>query len=299
MSSQSNAAAPPNPWLRVIGLLVVATSSSFLGYWLVVGDDGPGFSSFSGSTSSSDASPTDATSSSDGGAEGGLATKTTSPAEDLGIPVIDGRTIRPTPPLSMGDRYYWKCYPSGETKALLEDACPPMRPFERLFTSKLGALTRCYQRLDERETGTLSLAVDVDFGEPTKTGEETSGPREAKLKFWSGRSTTIENHDALISCLNNRLGKVDFRGDRHDMQRYVMFFPIEFEEPSSEGGTPVELVLDRVRLRREPVKGKVVARLAQGEPIRVFEIENDWARVKTLDGREGWLFAEAITVTDP
>ena len=166
-----------------------------------------------------------------------------------------------------------------------------MRPFERLIASRMAEVVKCRDRLDDPDaTGVLSLAVDITF----------VGEGKGKTRYWAGRSTTLKGADSIITCVRRELDEMPLDAVKHQRHRYKIFFPLEFTAAPAKGsGTPVELVLDRVRLRREPVKGKVVARLRRGEPVRVFEVQDGWARIRTVDGREGWLFAEAITVQNP
>jgi hypothetical protein len=195
----------------------------------------------------------------------------------------------------MGDPHYWRCYEPGKAEPRYDDACGRLRTIERLVASHMGSIVGCYTRLDmHAKTGTLSLAVDLDFD---GTDAETD-PSPGKARFWSGRATTLDGADAMVTCVRGRLADFSLAGVEHTYTRYTVFFPIEFR-PAAGEGTPAELVLDKVRLRESRVDGRILARLALGEPVVVHEVRDGWAKITTVDRREGWVFGEAITVPEP
>jgi SH3-like domain-containing protein len=92
------------------------------------------------------------------------------------------------------------------------------------------------------------------------------------------------------------VGELSLRGIEHRKERYVIFFPVTFAhgEGNAPPGTAAELSRDKVRLRAAPETGPVQARLRRGELLRLLERRDEWLRVRTADGLEGWVFAEAI-----
>lgn len=292
----------PLPLLQVFGLLLVAPASAALGFFAVVYSEDPSLLTV-GERRDAAASARDAI-------DGGTALGDAGQRPEASATGIDELALRTAPSVTIGEPYYWRCWDAGKQTPLPETACDRMRPFERVVASRLGIVIKCFERLDRPDSkGLLSLAIDVDFGEESgeggddqENGESGKGGKGGKsgesgsIGFWSGRSTTLDGADTIISCLRNKIASLPLAGIRHKRQRYTIFFPIEFRgEENPEKGTSVELIMDRVRLREEPVKGKILARLKRGEPILVFEIHDGWAKVKTADGREGWIFVDAIT----
>ncbi len=276
-------------WLHLLGLVIVAPLSMTIGFYLMTGgstdhqvtelrrDGGP---------RANDGSTGDATPETGDGAPLDAVERITSIA---GIP------IRPAPRVSLGAPHYWRCFNTGNQEPLFEEACGRLRPLERRVASHLSAVVRCYQRLDmHHKTGTLSLAIDFDFAGIDEEGSHATG----KMRFWSGRSSTLDGADGMITCIRSRLSDLSLRGIEHAHERYTIFFPVEFQTLAGQG-TPAEIVLDKVRLRREPVKGKIIARLKQGEPVVIYQVHDGWAKLRTVDRREGWVFAPAITIPDP
>lgn len=290
----------PLPLLKIVGLLLVAPASAAIGFFAVVYAEDPSFLIAGGETDTA----VDAGAVIDGGpsiGEGGQGTQASSDG-------VDGLALRTAPTVTMGEPFYFRCWDAGSETPLNEDACDRMRPLERVVASQLGVVIKCYERLDRPDSkGILSLALDVDFGEGSVAGDAgqepgkgSKGGQEGKVGFWSGRSTTLEGAETIITCLRRKLDSLPLEGIRHRRQRYTIFFPIEFSgDESPAKGRSVELILDRVRLREAPVKGKILARLKRGEPILLFEVREGWAKVRTSDGREGWIFLEAITSQEP
>jgi len=284
---------------QLLLLLVIAPASTLLGFVAVLYFSGGSERLFAETTPAAPVTELDPAS--DGGVPGsgdGAALESDDFEDPDGPVQFEGLLVRRTPAVKMGDPFYYQCWDQGSDKALENEACERLRPLERLIASRVGEVVRCRDRLDEpNATGMLSLAVDITF-EP-ESGKAKGGAK-GKVRYWAGRSTTLKGAEAIITCVRRELEEMPLHAVKHKRQRYKIFFPIEFATAPAKGaGTPVELVLDRVRLRREPVKGKIVARLRRGEPVRVFEVRDGWARIRTVDRREGWVFGEAITVPNP
>jgi hypothetical protein len=262
---------------RIAALLLVATGSAVAGFLDVVDLDrgrgetelgageGPGMS--------------DALSRSDGGGEDGGAAE---PPADEGGPA-------PAGDVALGEPFYFRCWgDEADAGPLGEAECGRLPPLERLVASRVGRAQECRDRSSRPVArGVLSLAVDADFG-------------SGRLRFWSGPSSTLENADEILACLRRDLEDTSLETMRHRWQRYAVFFPLRFgtpEEDASPGdaGQSTRILLDRVRLRDRPESGRVVARLRRGETVEVLERAAGWVRIRTADGREGWVFDPAIT----
>lgn len=299
----------------VVSLVVVALASTAAGFVAVVSSAGPErLRQGTWLTQADELAAVDA--GAGGDADAGDAATDAVPvpevARETALHEVGGVPIQPAPRLKLGgEPFYWRCWDSGSTTPLHEGDCDRMRPFERLIASRLGVVARCYERLDRPDaTGVLSLAVEVDFGPtpPPDAATKTKAPAKApagdagaagSIRFWSSQSTTLEGAEAIINCIRRDLDEIPLDGITHRRQKYTIFFPIEFlGTADDEGGTPVELVLDKVRLREAPENGKIVARLRKGEPVRVLEVREGWARVKTADAQEGWLYVDAIKLTE-
>lgn len=267
----------------------------FLGFYLIVTLNGGMDRLFAAQNVEQTRPNSESRSALDGGADGSMpgdGSLVKVSGASSGETMFHGIHVRPIPPIKVGEPFYFRCWDADSETPFEGESCGRIKRFERAIAARLGHVLRCYERLDrQKTTGHLSLAVDVSFA-----GVERDG--EGEFRLWSGGSTTVENEEAFLSCIRQRFDPPSLSRIRHQKERYTIFFPIDFLAESEEG-RQVEVVLDRVRLRREPVKGSIRAVLSQGEPITIYEVRDSWVRGKTMDGREGWLFAEGITVPEP
>lgn len=277
---------------HVLSLVIVAILSTTAGFLVVVFSAGVENLTFfaSGEVSPIVDSGLEADAQIDASAEPDTETEEQPPEEVNGSKILGDLSVRPAPRLKLGDPYYWRCWDKEGDTALDESQCDRLAPFERLVASHLGEVVRCSERLDSPDlSGTLSLAIEIRFDEEE---DETRN-----IKIWSSPSSTLKSSETIVSCLRQKIKSLPVKGIRHKRSKYTIFFPVEFLGTKGEG-VPVELIMDRVRLREEPVKGKIVARLRKGEPLWVYEISDGWAKIETPDGRKGWIFSDSITLTD-
>lgn len=294
MSSKEPANQPSRRGLRVAVLVVVANAAAIGGFIAVLELAGVETILSRGISASSTNEPEEGGVSLDGGLDSAVenadATSTSTVVEEL--------NVKSTPSIKLGEPFYWRCWAGmdeGEPP-LPEKECKRLKTFERAVASRMREVIYCYERLDGRAKGTLSLAVDVTF--PVKAPDAGPGDGGA-IRFWSGSSSDIEGADAIVACIRNKVEAIPLKGIRHKWQRYSIFFPIEFDPDNADESTEtVELLLDRVRLRESPVDGKVVARLRRGEPLQILERGDGWVRVKTADNREGWVYSPAIMLQE-
>ncbi len=286
MSSGETSKTPPRRGLHVALLVVVANASALAGFFLI-------YKPASNGTRVSTLAISDAAT--PARVDAGDA----SPAVDEALRENElARYVKTAPSVSMDEPFYWRCWAGMEEDepSRPEKECKRLKSFERLVASRMREIIECYERLDGPAVGTLSLAVDVTFPRGTPDAGTTD---EGTVRFWSGQSSNIKGADVIVACLRDKVKSLPLKGIRHKWLRYSIFFPIEFKSAAPEGSSEmVELLLDRVRLRERPVDGKIVARLRRGEPLEVLERGEGWIRVKTVDGRVGWVYSPAITMEE-
>jgi len=259
--------------LRIFTLLVVAFGSAAAGFLLVTRLFGP-----APGEGGADAAPPPAP------IDGGIAD-----AGGLLPPAVPVER----PDVTLGEPFYFRCWETAEEVdggLRRRSECGRLPPLERLIASRLGEARGCRDRSTRPVAeGTVSLAVDAHFG-------------EKRLRIWSGRSSTLENAAEVATCLRRELEDYDISPWLHRYERYTVFFTLVYGGEASAGdagapdaGTAVRVVLDRVRLRESPEHGRILARLRRGETVFVLERGDGWFRVRTADGREGWIYEPAIT----
>ena len=258
-----------SPLVRIVTLVLVAAGSATAGFFLVVllaGD---------ARVATEDTA--------DEPEETAHAEPTSAADEDDG----DGSDDVTASEVSLGEPYYFRCFGEGADRPV-EGSCGRLPGIERLVASRLAAAERCRSRSSNPVSeGLLSLGIDVDFGANT-------------MRLWSARSTTVPAAEEIVACLRGDFEGFDVASVRRRHHRYTVFFPIRFgaqPDASVQGedtAKTVRIALDRVRLRAEPERGKILARLRQGEPVQLLESRDEWVRVRTADGREGWVFEPAV-----
>lgn len=260
-------------WVRIATLVVVAAGSAAAGFFGVVALAG-GARRARGGEDASVAPPAEAP---DGDREAADA----GPAEEA--PAAPGGRV------AVGEPFYFRCWSEADAGPLTEGQCGSLPPLERLVASRLELAERCREQSSQPVAeGVVSLGVDADFG-------------SGRLRLWSGPSSTLTNAEEVVSCIRRGFEDVSIEPMRHRLVRYTIFFPISYgaeaeaEAAPADGGQMVRLVLDRVRLRESPERGRIMARLRRGELVTIVERREGWIRVRTADGREGWVFEPAIT----
>jgi hypothetical protein len=185
---------------------------------------------------------------------------------------------------------YLKCWDQGGTLHRFP-ACDSLELLEKRLGTRLYVLDRCKRRHagDEAE-GELSLGMQVDFA-------------ERAISFWSGPSSTVEEANAIGTCVRRDLAGLPIHEIEHKFERYVAFFTVIFRDPERleqelrqkrRRGRVVDVVKDHVRMRKEPVNGYVFGKISSGNSVHLLEKKNEWCRVITPGDREGWMICDAL-----
>lgn len=273
MAEGGQARLGADTWARIACLLVVAFGAAAGGFLLVT-TCGGGRLAGGPSTAREAREP-------DGRAEdGGGAASDEGEAEDA---------APSTPRVTLGEPFYHRCWSEGEADAgsVEGDRCGRLPPLERYVASRISLAERCRDQSSRPVAeGSLSLGVELDFA-------------SGRLRTWSGPSSTLENAQEVATCIRRGLDAEVTEAWPHRFARYRVFFTFRFgeevEAAAADAGAPTRLKLDRVRLRERPEKGRILARLREGELVYELEHEGGWVRIRTADGREGWVFEPAIT----
>ena len=170
----------------------------------------------------------------------------------------------------------------------------------------------------EGQTGRLSLTVNADFG---------SG------RFWYdvNKTSTVQNLDAIASCLKTSFHNTSATSTPHEHQRYTVSYVAIFAPPTSgaaadeiadkgttsaphdkgakeapaddksppaaAAGTGEAAVAWEVALVRDsPKTGALVGRVPRGQKVKVGASKDGWYQIKFGDGfaSEGWVYRGAI-----
>lgn len=169
-------------------------------------------------------------------------------------------------------------------------ACGRLKLLEKRFTTRLYVVDRCKRKIaGDRATGKLSLGIAVDF-------------EEMSLGFWSGPSSDVTGAAQITSCLRDELAGLPLHGIEHDSIRYRLFQTVIFGVGGASGPVfskksklrKVAVVMDRVRVREEPVDGRIIGRISSGSKVRLLERSKGWCRIVTPASRVGWMTCEAL-----
>ncbi len=176
------------------------------------------------------------------------------------------------------------------------ETCDPI-DFDAVARGRIATLSAC--DVVDRVEGVLSLGFDLDFEKDRVTGLQ------------SGKRTSLPpaDVDALLGCLRRTLGEVSLSGLKHELDRYTVFYRVDFKgasaasEPTAGQGVDVTpangkatVAWDVALVRASPLRdAKVVARVLQGTRVSVTGRNGDWYRIKyDARGNEGWTFRTAI-----
>lgn len=202
-----------------------------------------------------------------------------------------------------GNAFYVKCWDKAGTE-LEAESCDKLDLLEKRFSTRLYVVDKCRIEVAGAEAaGKLSLGVEVDFS-------------TLSVSFWSGPSSNLPSADAVAQCLRSELRGLPVDGVPHKQGRYRMFFTVLFGKkliqtaadktpqsvigktdakaaPAPKGKT-VKVTMDRVRVRKSPVDGEEIGRISSGNEVRLLSRKDDWCRVLTPAGNEGWMICDAL-----
>jgi hypothetical protein len=202
-----------------------------------------------------------------------------------------------------GNAFYVKCWDKAGA-ALETESCDKLDLLEKRFSTRLYVVDKCrLEAAGAEAAGKLSLGVEVDFS-------------TLSVSFWSGPSSNLPSADAVAQCLRTELRGLPVDGVPHKHGKYRMFFTVLFGKkfvqaasdktpqsvagktdaksaPARKGKT-VKVALDRVRVRKSPVDGEEIGRISSGNEVQLLGRKEEWCRVLTPAGNEGWMICDAL-----
>jgi hypothetical protein len=201
----------------------------------------------------------------------------------------DGMTID-------GDAFILKCW-GDDGVEIAGDGCDRLDLLEKRFSTRLYVIDECRRKAaGDDASGKLSVAAEVDF-------------QKMAVSFWNGASSDIREATAIGACLRDRLAGLPLAGIDHKQARYRLFFTVLFGDAAekrqkaeaarsaafvSGKGKLVNVVKDRVRVRKAPVDGEILGRVGTGSQVRLLEKKEGWCHVITPAQNDGWMTCDAL-----
>ena len=205
----------------------------------------------------------------------------------------------------------------GETKKGSKD-CGPVPGIDMLVTPRLRKIATCSGV--EGQSGKLSLVVNADF---------SSG------RFWYdvGKTSTVQNVDAIASCLKTTFHGTSTTQTAHEHPRYTVLYnatltpasagsaaaskedhadkpdkseraakdaPADVKDDAppapSLGSGEAQVAWEVALVRDAPKTGGLLSRLPRGTKVKVGAAKDGWYQIKFGDGfaNEGWVYRGAI-----
>lgn len=196
--------------------------------------------------------------------------------------------------------------------------CGSVPGIDQLVTPRVRKIATCSGV--EGQTGKLSIVVNADF---------VSG----RFSYEVGKSSTVQNLDAISSCLKTTFHGTSTTGTTHEHSRYTVAYTAIFapgavdegardarraekdtknakEAPADKADAPSETAPSSASLgsgeaavawevalvRDAPKSGNLVGRLARGTKVKVGTTKDGWYQIKFGDGfaNDGWVYRGAI-----
>ena len=204
-----------------------------------------------------------------------------------------------------GDPHYLKCW---DNTGIESDGtkCDRLLKLENRFTERLYVVDECKNKMaGDAAGGKLVVASEVNFD----TGN---------ISFWNGAASDIRSASDIGDCLRERLSGLPIESIDHDFSRYRIYFSVEFgappapaavadaagdpamdftsgpSEPPPGSGKMVDVIKDRVRVRKAPVNGEPIGKISSGNKVRLLKQQNGWCNVVTPNNNEGWMICTAL-----
>lgn len=199
-----------------------------------------------------------------------------------------------------GDAFYLKCWGDDgvEHKG---DECDKLNVLERRFSTRLYVVDKCRsEKAGADAGGKLSVACEVDFAQDS-------------ISFWNGASSDVKNASQIGSCMRQELAGLPIHEVDHKYSRYRIFFTVLFgkaaekleakEEAKQEAiqakiaagkGRLVDVIKDRVRVRKAPIDGDIIGKISSGNQVRLLKKKDGWCNIITPNENEGWMICNAL-----
>jgi hypothetical protein len=196
-----------------------------------------------------------------------------------------------------GEAFYLKCWDENGSQ-LKGEECGRLSVFEKRFSTRLYVVDKCKKKhAGEKSEGKLSLGTEIDF-------------EKMSLSFWNGASSTLKDAALVASCLRGELAGLSIEGFDHRHAKYRLFFTVLFGKEAViakkknkpavassadlKKGKLVEVIKDHVRVRKEPVTGKVFGKINSGNQVRLIGEKDGWCSVVTPNNNKGWMICDSL-----
>lgn len=195
-----------------------------------------------------------------------------------------------------GDAYYLKCWDSDGVEHAGKE-CDKLSVLEKRFSTRLYVIDKCRRdKAGDSAAGKLSVAMEVDF-------------QQMSISFWSGASSDIKNAAGIGTCLRTSMSGLPVHGVDHKNARYRIFFTVLFGSAAAKKGKQeaakaakfvagkgklVDVVKDRVRVRKSPKDGDIIGKISSGNQVRLLEKKQGWCHIVTPNKNDGWMICDAL-----
>ncbi len=207
-----------------------------------------------------------------------------------------------TPPgVKLGDKIvYTKCWDKNGLQHP-GNKCDKLDPLIDRFSKRLYIVDQCRKAAARhRSIGHLRLGIEVDL-------------TRRIMSIWNGSGSDIDNAVQITACLKEKLRTLSLDGLDSQFARYHVSVTVHFEtirkphprlrqhidEPTAEQarqGRNVQVTKDHVRVRKQPVDGKIIGKISSGNYVILLEQQDDWCRVLTPRGNAGWMVCWALAL---
>ncbi len=187
-----------------------------------------------------------------------------------------------------------------------QSECDKLDEFKRRLSKRLYLMDQCRLEAEGDNTlGRLNMGVEVDF-------------LSRALGFWKDPVSEIRGAAEIIACLNNRVSGFPLKGLNPKHVRYQFSLSLRFSRqgptrtilayvseednqgmesaPRERHKRHVEVLKDRVRVRKRPVDGEVLGMISSGNRVILLDHREGWCRVLTPRGNMGWMICWALDI---
>ncbi|MCP4600975.1 MAG: SH3 domain-containing protein [Proteobacteria bacterium] len=182
-----------------------------------------------------------------------------------------------------------------------QSECDTLDEFTRRLSKRLYIVDRCQKEaVGDNALGLLHLGLEIDFGDST-------------LGFWNDPSSEIRGSVKTAACLNSELKGFPLKGLSPQYVRYQLSLYVRFDKPGAVQtiaehraednaeelerlgrGKRVEVIRDRVRVRKRPINGEILGMINSGNRVILLDHQEGWCRVVTPRGNMGWMICWAL-----
>jgi hypothetical protein len=189
------------------------------------------------------------------------------------------------------------------------DKCDSLFALNQLLKSKLTAFETCREAADATSlTGPLRFFIEADF------------VRES-LSFWLNQGIGVQSKTSILKCVSEALASLSLDNIPHRHSRYRLAAEVRFKGSKTSGRIPdrpqatkqekealekaiteakeVDVVRERVRVRKSPVDGEIIGFISKPAKVKLIETSDDWCLVKTKRGNIGWMVCWGLSVGPP